>query len=336
MLIRNRRGWELPERLASPEALVADRKETGRKEVARRDLLVGAGSLVAARSIVGAAAGLGAASLGEIGLIGRARAAELSAADKYPPGRPITAEADSTTYNNYYEFSPDKDLWRAAQALPMHPWSISFAGMVEKPRTMAIEDLLKQVQLEDRVYRHRCVEAWSMVVPWTGFPMSRLVALAAPLSSAKYVVFETLADRKTMPGLRQVWYPWPYIDSVTMAEATNDLAFIPTGMYGKPLPPQNGGPIRIHLPWKYGFKSVKSIIKVTFTDQRPVGYWEKLQNTEYGFWANVNPAVPHPRWSQASERVLGSDERIPTEIYNGYGAFVAAMYADMPKERLFM
>ena len=320
MLIRTLDGWEIPERLATPESVV----------LGRRGMLAGAGLIAGAAMLApGRAQAEDAAAPAHPG-------APIDATAKYPPLRPITAEKYSTTYNNYYEFSTDKDLWEDAQALPMHPWKVQFAGMVDTPRTMGLEDILRQVQLEDRVYRHRCVEAWSMVVPWTGFPLAKLVELAKPSSGAKYVVFQTLADRKTMPGLRQVWYPWPYTDGLTMQEAMTDLAFVVTGMYGKALPPQNGGPFRIHVPWKYGFKSVKSIVRVTFTDQRPDTFWEHLQSSEYGFWANVNPAVPHPRWSQATERVLGGDERIPTEIYNGYGAFVASMYADKTNEKLFM
>ena len=188
--------------------------------------------------------------------------------DKYRrPAAPITDEKYATTYNNYYELDDSKKLWRAAQKLQQRPWSISIGGMVAKPRTIDIDDLLKQVQFEERVYRHRCVEAWAMTVPWTGFPLSQLVKLADPLGSAKYVVFQTAQDPKTMPGLDAPFYPWPYIEGVTMDEAANDLAFISTGMYGKPLPPQDGGPIRLTLPWKYGFKSAKAIVKITLHRQ---------------------------------------------------------------------
>jgi sulfoxide reductase catalytic subunit YedY len=175
-----------------------------------------------------------------------------------------------------------------------------------------------------------------MTVPWTGFPLSQLVKLADPLGSAKYVVFQTAQDPKSMPGLDTPFYPWPYIEGVTMEEAANELAFISTGMYGKPLPPQDGGPIRLTLPWKYGFKSAKALAKVTFTDKRPVNFWQAIAPSEYGFWANVNPAVPHPRWSQATERLLGSDEKVPTVIYNGYGDFVASLYVGLQNEKLFM
>jgi sulfoxide reductase catalytic subunit YedY len=195
--------------------------------------------------------------------------------------------------------------------------------------------LLKQVTLEERLYRHRCVEAWAMTVPWTGFPLADLVRLAEPTADARYLVFTSLADRKTMPGLRQSWYPWPYTEGVTLAEAMNELAFLAVGMYGKIIPKQDGAPIRLTLPWKYGFKSAKSIVQVEFTDRRPVSFWEQLQDSEYGFWANVNPEVPHPRWSQAQERLLGSDEMVPTRIWNGYGEYVASLYDGLKNERLF-
>jgi sulfoxide reductase catalytic subunit YedY len=242
----------------------------------------------------------------------------------------------ATHYNNYYEFDGSKTVTPAAYALPVSPWNIEIAGMVEKPRSIGLEDLLKQVKLEERIYRHRCVEAWAMTVPWTGFPLAKLVSLAEPLGSAKFVVFQTDADKKVMPGLRRSFYPFPYTEAVTIEEAGNELAFISTGLYGKKLPPQNGGPIRLTIPWKYGFKSAKSVVKISFTDKRPTTFWEALGPSEYGFWANVNPAVPHPRWSQASERLLTSGERVPTQIYNGYGPYVAALYADKKSEKLFM
>jgi methionine sulfoxide reductase catalytic subunit len=307
MHILRRRGWELPERLVTPEALV----------MGRRAALAGAGSLALAGSAL-------------------AQQDTAPARDpKYVPGRDITAEKYATTYNNYYEYSDGKNLWEDAQTLKQRPWTISLEGQLKEPRTIGIDDLLKQVQLEERVYRHRCVEAWAMTVPWTGFPLSQLLKIAEPLGSAKYVVFETAQD-KTMPGLRSPFYPWPYIEGLAIDEAANDLAFIATGLYGKPLPPQNGGPIRLTAPWKYGFKSAKALAKISFTDKRPVNFWQAIQSSEYGFWANVNPAVAHPRWSQARERLLGSNEMVPTQIYNGYGEFVASLYTDRTNEKLFM
>jgi sulfoxide reductase catalytic subunit YedY len=307
MHILRRRGWELPERLVTQEALV----------MGRRAALAGVGSLALAMP-----------ALAQQGTA-------IARNPKYQPGRDITAEKDATTYNNYYEYSENKNLWQEAQSLKQRPWTIRLEGMLTQPRTIDIGDLLKQVQLEERVYRHRCVEAWAMTVPWTGFPLNQLLKIAEPLDSAKYVVFETLQD-KSMPGLQSPFYPWPYIEGLAMDEAANDLAFISTGLYGKPLPPQNGGPIRLTVPWKYGFKSAKALAKISFTDKRPVNFWQAILPSEYGFWANVNPAVSHPRWSQASERLLGSNEMVPTQIYNGYGEFVASLYTDRTNEKLFM
>jgi len=323
MRIMRRRGWEIAERLATPEALAR------RRGVLAGALALTAGAAVARSALAADDAPAAAAGTAPPGAIGPRN-------DKYPPGRAVTEEKYATTYNNYYEFDESKNLWRAAQKLPQRPWSISIGGMVAKPRTIDIDDLLKEVQLEERVYRHRCVEAWAMTVPWTGFPLSQLVKLAEPLGSAKYVVFQTAQDKKAMPGLDSPFYPWPYIEGVTMDEAANDLAFISTGMYGKPLPPQDGGPIRLTLPWKYGFKSAKALAKVSFTDKRPVNFWQAIAPDEYGFWANVNPDVSHPRWSQARERLLGSDEMVPTVIYNGYGDFVASLYGGLKDEKLFM
>ena len=174
-----------------------------------------------------------------------------------------------------------------------------------------------------------------MAIPWSGFPLVKLVEMAKPLSSAKYLRMETFLDPKTAPGQRQSWYPWPYVEGLTIAEATNELAFLVTGAYGKPVPKQMGAPIRLAVPWKYGFKSIKSIVRFNFTDQRPKSYWESLQGGEYGFWANVNPEVPHPRWSQASEELIGLNERRPTLLFNGYGEYVAGLYKGLEKERLW-
>jgi sulfoxide reductase catalytic subunit YedY len=256
--------------------------------------------------------------------------------DRYKLDRPLTAEKYAVTYNNFYEFGSHKQISDAAQALKIHPWQVRIDGLVEKPMTIDFDALVRRMPLEERVYRHRCVEAWSMAVPWSGFAMKALVDFARPLSKAKYVQMETLADKETMPGLKQVWYPWPFTEGLTLAEATNELAFIATGLYGKPIPKQNGAPLRLVVPWKYGFKSIKSITRFTFTDKRPVGYWEEIQGREYGFWANVNPKIDHPRWSQASERVLGTNERVPTLLYNGYGEYIADLYKDLKGEKLFM
>ena len=308
MLIMRRKGWEIAARHVTPEAAFG-----------RRTALMGAAGLLAAGSIPAPALAQGAPRNA-----------------KYEAGRAMTDEGDATSYNNYYEFGTSKSISRAAQRLPITPWAIKVDGMVETPRTIDLDDIMKQVSVEERVYRHRCVEGWGMTVPWTGFALKDLVAQCKPLASAKYIQFETLNDPKTMSGVRSSQFEWPYVEGVTMAEAANDLSFLATGLYGKAIPKQNGAPIRLVLPWKYGFKSVKSIVRMTFTDQKPKTFWEGLQPVEYGFWANVNPAVPHPRWSQATERLLTSDERVPTQIFNGYGPFVASLYTGLQSERLYV
>jgi methionine sulfoxide reductase catalytic subunit len=323
MHISRRFGWEIPERLVTPENVFFNR---------RRFL-----------ATAGAVAGIAVLPCG----LKAAQEDPSAALYPVPPnsafkeaGRPITDKSYNITFNNFYEFGSSKQIYRAAEALPIRPWQIAIDGMVEKPFVIAIDDLLKKVKLEERVYRHRCVEAWSMVVPWSGFPLRKLVELAKPTSAVKYVRMETFNMPEIAPGQRPGLfggnYPWPYVEGVTMAEAMNDLAFIATGAYGAPLPKAMGAPIRLHLPWKYGFKSIKSIVKVSFTDKRPVSFWEELAGDEYGFWANVNPKVPHPRWSQATERILGTNEEVPTQLFNGYGEFVAQLYSGLEGEKLYM
>jgi sulfoxide reductase catalytic subunit YedY len=321
MLIKRKRGWEMRESEATPEAVFHDRR--------RIVAAMGFGALIAAAGTPGEAALAAGAADPSAGLYPAKRN------ERYTLDRPITDEKLATTYNNFYEYGSQKTIAEEAQKLPIRPWTVTIDGMVEKPMQLGIDDLLKRVQLEERLYRHRCVEAWSMAVPWTGFPLKALVDMAQPLAGATYLRMETFHDAKVAPGQKQFWYPWPYTEGVTMAEATNELAFLVTGMYGTPVPRQDGAPLRLALPWKYGFKSVKSIVKFSFTDKRPVSFWEKLQESEYGFWANVNPEVPHPRWSQASERVLGSDERRPTLLFNGYGEYVAGLYDGIKGERLY-
>jgi len=322
MLIKRKRGWELRESETTPEAVFRDRR--------RIVQAMGLGALIAATGGTGEAVRAATAAPDPSAALYPAKRNE-----RYTVDQPITDEKYSTRYNNFYEFSTDKDV--DADSLPIRPWTVTIDGMVQKPTQLGIDDLLKRVQLEERVYRHRCVEAWSMVVPWTGFPLKALVDLAEPLGSAKYLRMETFMNPKVAPGQKSgFWFPWPYIEGVTMAEAVNELAFLVTGMYGKPVPRQDGAPLRLTLPWKYGFKSVKSIVKFTFTDQRPVTFWAKAGPSEYGFWANVNPEVPHPRWSQADERVLGTSERRKTQLFNSYGAYVAELYQGVTGERLYM
>lgn len=323
MPIKSKRAWELPESAATPERLFLDRRRLC-KAIAAGPIMLAAGAVSGTRPLHAQALADPSAALYPVPQNGR-----------YRLDRPLTPEAEATSYNNFYEFGSSKDVKDEAQALPIRPWDIVIDGMVESPITIAIDDLLRKMPLEERLYRHRCVEAWSMAVPWSGFPMKALIELARPLSAATYVRMETFMNPEVAEGQRAVWYPWPYVEGLTIAEAGNELAFMVTGIYGKPLPAQNGSPLRLVTPWKYGFKSIKSIARFSFTDQRPVSFWETLQASEYGFWANVNPEVPHPRWSQATERVLGSGERVPTQIFNGYAEFVADLYKGLENERLY-
>ncbi len=243
--------------------------------------------------------------------------------------RPITNEAAVLSYNNFYEFhGTDKQAVKdLVGKFTTHPWAVEVGGLVNKPKTFDIDDLLRTMPLEERLYRHRCVEAWSMAVPWTGFPLSALVKLVEPKPEAKFVRFISVKRDKEMPGIpSQPWYPWPYFEALRMDEAMNPLTLVVTGLYGKPLPKQNGAPIRLVTPWKYGFKSAKSLVKIEFVKSQPATFWNKLQADEYGFYANVNPKKPHPRWSQAVERAIPTMERRPTLPYNGYEKYVAAMY----------
>jgi len=248
----------------------------------------------------------------------------------------ITPFKDATGYNNFYEFGPDKgDPAANAGALKTEPWSVVIDGEVGKPGKYALEDFIKPYQLEERIYRLRCVEAWSMVIPWIGFPISDLIKRVEPTSKAKYVRFETLVDRKDMPGVQSNFalIDWPYVEGLRMDEAMHPLAILAVGMYGRVLANQNGAPLRLVVPWKYGFKGAKSIVRISFVEEQPKTTWQSLASDEYGFYANVNPTVDHPRWSQARERRLPSGlfspNVRPTLMFNGYADEVASLYAGM-------
>ncbi len=335
MFIKRKRGWEISENKAAPESVFN-----------RRNLLIGGGAAVAVGS-VGAFA-----LLNNQGPMAPALAAAPTPAvaggdptrdlypatvnAKYVSDRPVTDEKITTTYNNFYEYGEDKSPYKNAGRLITRPWEITVDGMVEKPFKIGFDDLIRKMPVEERVYRHRCVEAWSFVVPWSGFQLSKLIELAKPLASATYLKMETFNDPKMAPAQSSFLYPWPYVEGLTMAEATNELAFIVTGAYGKPAPNVMGAPLRLHVPWKYGFKSIKSIKRFSFTDQRPKTFWELTGPSEYGFWANVNPGVAHPRWSQQMERDIGAGKLIPTKLYNGYAEFVSGIYTNLRNEKLFM
>jgi len=304
MLIRIPKGWEIPERLATPESAWLN----------RRQLLAAAGFLGAERLM-----------------------AESTAPNLYPARHNpefgsdllVTEEWAATGYNNFYEFHPtDKQAVKdRVGKFVTSPWQIRVSGLVKESRTLDLDSILKKFPLEERLYRFRCVEAWAMQVPWTGFPLAELVKFLEPKPEAKFIRFETVNRPDQMPGMREAsWYPWPYFEGLRIDEAMNPLTLVVTGMYGKPLPKQNGAPIRIVTPWKYGYKSPKSIVKIEFISKQPKTFWNELQSSEYGFYSNVNPSKPHPRWSQATEKVLPNMARRRTLMYNGYEKWVSGLY----------
>jgi sulfoxide reductase catalytic subunit YedY len=333
MLIKRKRGWELPESAATDESAFHQRRAFAK--------------LFAAGPVLAATAGWplkDAAAARKVGAPEGDPTKDLYPVDRnaaFELERELSTEELVATYNNYYEFGSSKTIWQKAREMPVRPWTVKLDGMVEQEREVDIDQLIKAMPLEERLYRHRCVEAWSIAVPWSGFAMKHLVDYAKPLSGAKYVRMETFKDPDVASGQRAPWYPWPYVEGLTIEEATNDLAFMVTGMYGKPLPQQNGAPLRLAVPWKYGFKSGKGLVRFTFTDEMPKTFWWDVQAREYGFWANVNPKVDHPRWSQASEKFLktlddvgtfASPERVPTQLFNGYAEQVAHLYDGLEKE----
>ena len=272
------------------------------------------------------------------------RALEHTKPPQFQIEETVTPEQKATSYNNFYEFGADKsDPVANAQAFKVDPWSLTIDGLVEKPITLNYDDLFKRFPLEERIYRLRCVEAWSMVIPWLGFELGKLIQQAKPLSSARFVAFQTLFDPKQMPGQRNRFIgggiDYPYIEGLRLDEAMHPLTLLSVGVYGKTLPPQNGAPIRLVVPWKYGFKSIKSIVKISLTDLMPATTWNRLAPQEYGFYANVNPTVDHPRWSQARERRITSGgllarNRIPTTMFNGYDE-VASLYSNLDLKRFY-
>jgi len=281
---------------------------------------------------------LGLASIIALGSIPGV-AAEIppgSGAPRYPakrnpefnPGWKLTNETVAGSYNNFYEFSLDKEMVRKLTGkFTTAPWPIEITGLIEKPMKVDAEDLIEMFGVEERVYRFRCVEAWAMVVPWTGFQLSKLIEKVAPKSDAKFIRFETFHRPEEAPGFRRLpQYPWPYFEGLRLDEALHPLTLMATGIYGKPMPKQHGAPIRLVVPWKYGYKSIKSIVKIEFVAKQPATFWETLGPDEYPFESNVNPKVPHPRWSQAFERIIDTGDRVRTQPYNGYGAQVAKLY----------
>ena len=291
--------------------------------LSRRDFIKAAGFLVGSMALAACAPDLPAASESVPATpAARAQTDEL--------GDPINSYEDVTNYNNYYEFTTDKEgVARLSKDFKTSPWDVEVSGLVKNPRKFGVEDLVKSFPPEERTYRLRCVEAWSMVIPWMGFPLSKLLSLVEPTSDAKYVRFETVFKPDEMPGLRQPGYPWPYQEGLRLDEAMHDLTILATGLYGGELPSQSGGGIRLVVPWKYGFKSIKAIVKIELTAEQPATLWNEIASSEYGFYANVNPNVDHPRWSQASERRIGEFSRRDTLMFNGYEEQVAGLYAGM-------
>jgi sulfoxide reductase catalytic subunit YedY len=293
--------------------------------LSRRDFLKAAGIVTGSALLAACAPESGTADPEE-------EAPVISASGKADElGDPANSFEDITNYNNFYEFSTDKESVNPlSQDFKTSPWTVEVYGMVNNPKTYGIEDLLSMFPQEERIYRLRCVEAWSMVIPWTGFPLASLLKEVEPTSDAKYVRFETVYRPEEMPGQENsFFYPWPYQEGLRLDEAMNELTLLATGLYGQPMPNPNGAPIRLVVPWKYGFKSIKSIVKIELTDQQPETLWNTVGPNEYGFYSNVNPDRPHPRWSQASERRIGELGRRPTLMFNGYAEQVAHLYEGM-------
>ncbi len=315
------KGWELPESDITPESVFMN----------RRDFLKAAGFLGAASM------SLTACAPGDAEVLEHRPEVNLTPLEKtlYPAQRNLRYKIDhkvtppqaAAIYNNYYEFSEIKDdVAHHARALPTEGWTLEVDGLVDKPQTFTIEDLLKLLPLEERFYRMRCVEAWAMVVPWTGFPLKALLDKVGPKNQATYVEFSSFYMPFKAQGQLAFWQPWPYTESLTLKEAMNDMTLMATGIYGHPLPKQHGAPIRLVVPWKYGFKSIKAVTKIRLTDYGPPTFWNTVLPAEYGFVANVNPKVPHPRWPQTKEKMLGTGEERYTQLYNGYGDFVGGLY----------
>ncbi|MGK2935349.1 MAG: protein-methionine-sulfoxide reductase catalytic subunit MsrP [Gemmatimonadaceae bacterium] len=292
-------------------------------EITDERLYLNRRSFIAASGLLGVAAATGALP----GCL-KASPSEEQGEDKLTPYK------DVTTYNNYYEFGTGKDdPAQNAGSFRTRPWSVAVEGLVKKPAVYNLEDILRPVTQEERVYRLRCVEGWSMVIPWLGFPLAALINRVEPTSQARFVEFTTLMDPRQMPGQRRPVLDWPYTEGLRLDEAMHPLTILATGLYGRPLPNQNGAPLRLVVPWKYGFKSIKGIVKLRFTDRQPATAWNKAAPSEYGFYSNVNPEVDHPRWTQAKERRIGEFLRRLTLMFNGYGDQVARMYAGMDLRR---
>ena len=315
--LRIPKGWEIPENRVTPESDYISR----RKFI--KDLGIGAGTL----SLFGTSACAQDDRVAKQLEPYQAQKLDFKKNAEFTVKRKQTEEIIAATYNNYYEFTSSKStVWRRVERFKTRPWEIEISGLVEKPMTLDVDELIKMMPMEERIYRFRCVETWAMVVPWVGFPMKALLEKVQPKDDAKYVQMTTFFDPDVAVQQNDPTLPWPYLEGLTLEEAMNDLTLLVVGIYGHILPPQHGAPIRLIVPWKYGFKSIKSIVSIEITKKKPRNFWNVILPREYGFEANVNPNVPHPRWSQATEWMIGSREKHPTLIYNGYGDAVAHLY----------
>ncbi|MFZ5582076.1 MAG: protein-methionine-sulfoxide reductase catalytic subunit MsrP [Pseudomonadota bacterium] len=300
-------------------------------EITPEPLARGRRALLKGLSAGAALAGLGLPQISQAGSLGTLRPSPLSSDEKLTPLKSVTG------YNNFYEFGTDKEdpARHAPGHLKTRPWTVTVEGEIKRPRTFSIDDLLKLAPLEERIYRMRCVEGWSMVIPWVGFPLAELIRQVEPNGQARFVEFVTLADPQQMPGVRSPLLDWPYVEGLRLDEAQHPLTLLAVGLYGEVLPAQNGAPIRLVVPWKYGFKSAKSIVRIRFVREQPRSTWMKAGPSEYGFYSNVNPAVDHPRWSQATERRIGEFIKRKTLPFNGYADQVAGLYSGMDLRRFF-
>ena len=308
-------------------------------EITPKDLYLNRRKFLAAAAMAGAAAAVGVALKETVSPSRSALAGNKIDGIKkssFSTSETVTPYKDVTHYNNYYEFSTEKDEpAELAKNFRTRPWKVKIDGLVEKKQELDVDAIIKMAPPEERIYRHRCVEGWSIVVPWIGFSLSELIKQVSPTSKAKYVEFTTLYDLRQMPGLRRQVLDWPYVEGLRMDEAMNPLALLCFGMYGEELPNQDGAPLRVVVPWKYGFKSAKAIVRIRFTEKQPLNSWSVATPNEYGFYANVNPNVDHPRWSQAKERRLGEFFKRPTLMFNGYGDQVASLYSGMDLKKNF-
>ncbi len=323
MLIRHRKASDIPSHEITPQGVYLNRRE-----------LIGATGLIAGSLALG---GLARSAAGAVMPAAGGKFADVAKGySKLGKNDAPTSFEDVTTYNNFYEFGLGKDdpVEHAGAFKPL-PWTVQVDGLCAKPGAIDFNDLIKPHALEERIYRMRCVEAWSMVIPWVGIPLAEVVKRFEPQGSAKFIRFETVVRPKEMRGQRSANLPWPYIEGLRMDEAMHPLAILAVGLYGQTLPTQNGAPLRLVVPWKYGFKGIKSIVRISFVEDQPQNTWKVMNGSEYGFYANVNPNVDHPRWSQASERRIGDFRRRPTLMFNGYEEDVAHLYKGMNLTRLY-